>query len=339
MRRMLLPLGSATLWFLFGVVNLTLADTTTYVYKGQWGGKGTGNGQFEYGISVATGPSGYVYVTDSANSRIQYFAPAGSFLGKWGSEGTGDGQFRAASSLAVNSEGNVYINDKNNFRIQYFASSGSFLGKWGSKGTSPGEFNSLAGLAVSFDTGRVYVMDSYWEGELGHHQRIQYFTKTGSYLDGWEFPTSQGDRGYHGMCLGPEDSVYVTVELPPPGMSMVTYYTPTGSKLGGWGAKGGGHGQFLNPGAIHYSSFTDYIYVADNKPPRIQVFTTTGSYITEWGTEGSGNGQFLNAGAITAQLLAPEVYVCDSPNYRIQYFVPDDAAPPTECGGCNSLTE
>lgn len=339
MKRVLVFFGIAALWSVFAVVNLPLADNTNYIYKGKWGTEGTGDGQFNSVNDVATGPSGYVYVSDGDNRRIQYFTPAGSFLGKWGSEGTGDGQFRGLSAIAVNSEGNIYAADSNNWRIQYFTSSGSFLGKWGSKGEGPGEFVSPLGLAASFDTGRVYAMDWYWEAELGNHYRIQYFTKTGSYLGGWEFPPTRDDRGYRSMCLGPNDSIYVTVKIPPPGMSMVTYYTPTGSKLGGWGSKGTGHGQFLNLGSIYYSVFSDYIYVADNNPPRIKVFTTTGSYVTEWGSEGSGDGQFLHVGGIASQLLAPEIYVCDGLNYRVQYFAPDNAAPPPECGGCNSLTE
>ena len=46
---------------------------------------GTGDGQLEYPFDVAVDDSGYVYVTDHDNYRIQKFYSRGNFLAKWGS--------------------------------------------------------------------------------------------------------------------------------------------------------------------------------------------------------------------------------------------------------------
>ena len=45
-----------------------------WVYEGQWGSYGTGNGQFDSPMGVNVAPaSGNVYVADTYNHRVQYF--------------------------------------------------------------------------------------------------------------------------------------------------------------------------------------------------------------------------------------------------------------------------
>ena len=50
-----------------------------------WGSFGSGNGQFESPVGVATDGSGNVYVADTGNNRIQKFDASGTFLTTWGS--------------------------------------------------------------------------------------------------------------------------------------------------------------------------------------------------------------------------------------------------------------
>jgi DNA-binding beta-propeller fold protein YncE len=103
----------------------------SYVYKfdnngnfiTKWGSEGTGDGEFKSpeGITVDSS-SGYVYVADSENSRIQKFDNDGNFITKWGSKGTGDGEFNYPYGITVDSSScYVYIVDSNNHRIQVFA--------------------------------------------------------------------------------------------------------------------------------------------------------------------------------------------------------------------------
>jgi DNA-binding beta-propeller fold protein YncE len=89
---------------------------------------------------IAVDSSGYVYVADIYNYRIQKFDADGNFITKWGSEGTGDGQFYGPNGIAVDSRGNVYVADSYNNRIQKFDSNGNFITKWGSEGTGDSEF-------------------------------------------------------------------------------------------------------------------------------------------------------------------------------------------------------
>jgi uncharacterized repeat protein (TIGR02543 family) len=76
-------------------------------------------------LGIAVDSSGYVYVADSLNDRIQkfYSPPPGLnyvFHAKWGSFGTGDYQFWTAHEVCVDSSGAVYVADFGNNRVQKF---------------------------------------------------------------------------------------------------------------------------------------------------------------------------------------------------------------------------
>ena len=86
----------------------------------KWGSYGSVNGQFNGNEGIAVDSSGYVYVGDIRNSRIQKFTSDGSFVTTWGSEGTGDGEFDEPYGIAVDSSGYVYVSDSYNNRIQKF---------------------------------------------------------------------------------------------------------------------------------------------------------------------------------------------------------------------------
>jgi len=86
-----------------------------------WGEYGSGEGSFNCPIAVAVDTSGYVYVLDYGNDRVQKFAPFGTFVATLGSSGTGNGQFNHPEGIAVDAVGNIYVSDTRNRRIQKFA--------------------------------------------------------------------------------------------------------------------------------------------------------------------------------------------------------------------------
>src|SRR6266849_8319105 len=100
----------------------------------QWGGGGSGDGQFSLANHLTVAPDGTVLVADSNNSRIQRFTNTGTFLAKWGTPGSADGQFAGASGVATDAAGNVYTTDFSNGRVQVFSTAGGFLRKWGTPG-------------------------------------------------------------------------------------------------------------------------------------------------------------------------------------------------------------
>ncbi|MGQ9870601.1 6-bladed beta-propeller [Leptodesmis sp.] len=57
----------------------------------QWGSCGVGDGQFQEPSGIAIDGSGYVYVSDTYNNRIQKFDADGNFLGLWTQWGDASG--------------------------------------------------------------------------------------------------------------------------------------------------------------------------------------------------------------------------------------------------------
>ncbi len=155
--------------FQFIAVLAASSAFAAWVYEGQWGTRGSGNGQFDFPLGVAV-TTGKVYVADVYNNRVQYFTATGAYLGQWGSPGSGNGQFRFPFGVAVGPEGKVFVVDKGNCRIQYFTATGAYLGGWGSDGKGKGQFNVPYGVCVNVSGSRVYASD------LGY-ERIQYFKR------------------------------------------------------------------------------------------------------------------------------------------------------------------
>jgi YD repeat-containing protein len=94
-------------------------------YEGQFGKEGSGksgsgaSAEFKEprGIAVESG-TGYLYVVDAGNNRIQEFSSAGNLIAKFGSAGSGAGQLSEAKGVAVSSFGGVYVADYNNNRME-----------------------------------------------------------------------------------------------------------------------------------------------------------------------------------------------------------------------------
>jgi sugar lactone lactonase YvrE len=321
----------------------------TYEFVTKWGSAGTGDGQFGalgmlFPLGVAVDSSGYIYVTDSLNHRIQKFTSTGTFVTKWGSGGTGDGQFYYPYGIAVDSSGYVYVTDQNNNRIQKFDSSGTFLGWWGRDnagftgwhgpgsgrigllGSGDGDFDHPYGITVD-SSGYVYVVDT-------GNNRIQKFSSTGSFVTKWG-SVGSGDGQFDGLWGIAVDS-YGYVYVVDAGNNRIQKFDSSGTFLGWWGRDnagftgwhgpgsgriglpGSGDGGLYWPQGIAVDS-SGYVYVVDANNCRIQKFTSSGSFVTKWGSAGNENGQFIYPDGIAVD-SSGYVYVTDRLNYRIQKF-------------------
>ncbi len=218
-------------------------------FKSVWGGRGTGNGQFERPWGIAVGPGGKVYVADHDNNRVQYFTPDGSFLGKWGQFGRENGELIRPCGITSAPDGTVYVADEGNERIQRFTANGSFLGKWGRIGYGPGEFYYPYDVAFSVSGNRVYVVDG------STNQDVQYFTPSGSFLGRWDLPFEEPRY----LTVSPTGPVFLTETAG----HRVWFYSRSGSLLGRWGSEGWGPGQFDYPTGLAVSVTGARIYITD----------------------------------------------------------------------------
>jgi tripartite motif-containing protein 71 len=220
-----------------------------------WGGFGIGKGYFNDPRGIAADYSGYVYVADTNNERIQKFqitdpCPIGSqlvvpgvcFVKEWGSHGSGIGQFKGPWDVDVDYKGYVYVADLNNHRIQKFQLTSfclpgrplvvpgvCFVKEWGSHGLGFGQFDNPYGVAVDFNSS-VFVTDTF-------HPRIEMFQLIN------RCPGGTTTQVVHGVCLSDE-------------------FGPFGVSLG----------QTLWPHGLDVDSSGSMVFVADTFNNRIQIF-------------------------------------------------------------------
>lgn len=251
--------------------NIKVYDVATGTVLRTIGSYGSGDGMLNNPKGVAFDGSGYLYVVDSGNSRIEKFDRSGGYLNQFGVQGSGDGQFDEPSAIAIDASDHIFIADSYNNRIQKFDANGTYLSQFGTTGNGNGQFDSPSDIAL--DTfGNIYVVDQ-------NNYRIQKFNAQGSYLDQFGsqdtacdgsatstfcYPTAIVVDWVGNVYVGDEDG-YVK-KFDPSGMYL--------SKFGGMGSDGGAAQSEL--GGYESGLALDAhgtIYVADTENSRISIWS------------------------------------------------------------------
>ncbi|WP_424358551.1 OmpL47-type beta-barrel domain-containing protein [Methanocella sp. MCL-LM] len=278
------------------------------VNNGTFGTRGWENGQLMYPFGITINSTGYIYVTDTNNGRVQVFDSNGNYLDEFGTYGTGDSQFLNALGVAVNSTGRAYVVDADSHSVKVFDSNGNYLTKIGTNGTGYDRFRHPIGIAIN-STDYVYVADT-------SSSRILVFDSSGSYVNQFgAFGLGEGQFYMpYEVAINSTGHVYVVDTF----NRRVQVFDSDGNYLTRFGAFGTGDGQFKFPIDIAINS-TGHVYVADTDNDRVQVFDCNGHYLTRFGTPGTGDGQFDTPTGIVAD-CRDNVYVVDSNNHRVQVF-------------------
>jgi len=289
------------------------------VYASQFGKAGSGTGQFSTPNGIAVDSSGFIWVVDSGNNRLEKFTSAGVFSAAYGTAGSGNNQFSNPTDIAINpTSKEIYVTDTGNNRIEQFTSAGAFVKTFGTPGSGAGQLKSPTGLTID-SSGNVWVADT------GNH-RIEKFSSSGSYLTAM---TGSGLLSTPRGVAVSGSTVYV---------SEATYdvvfklSTTSGEVVGciceGETKAGSGNGEFNEPGDIAIDS-SGRVYVSDGKNNRFQIFSSAGVFVKAHGTVGVGGGQFTEPTGISVD-SGGNAFIADHAN-RVQKWEPDtkQTSPPT----------
>lgn len=290
----------------------------------EWGGPGSGDGQFNIPRSVVQDSRGNYYVSDELNHRIQKFDSSGTYLTSHGSYGSGNGQFAVQQGLSIDAQDRLYVADTYNSRIQVFQTypSWSYLTSFGTYGVynpynylsfQPGIFNHPRGVYVEKSTGRVAVTDS-------SNNRVMVYN---GYSSGFSFYQSQ--NGYLGMSL-PTHAILVSNKLVVlDSHSRIMRYNSTFNNtnlFSEYGTYRWYSDELSNPQSLCVDQSTGNVYVSDSFNHRINKYDASGDLLTSYGGVGGpyGYGTALGYFLYPKQVAADsygDLYVADYGNNRV----------------------
>ncbi len=301
----------------YKITNPRVASDYGYLFTIGSTTSGSDNDHFKYPFGVAVNASGYVYVVDQSNQRVQVFNCAGIYQYTIGiGWGTGNYQFMNPWGAAINGSGCLFVADMTNDRIQVFDTIGIYQFTIGDEGgTGNYLFNNPTGVAVN-QTGHIYVADS------GYH-RVGVYDKAGIFL----YNITGSGVNQLGPCYGVAVNSTGHVFVADQDNCSVRVFDNAGNfQHTICGSSGSGNYQLLVPQGVAVNG-SDYLFVADTWNHRVQVFNPGGIYqYTICGNGGgSANNQFRFPRSVAVNSTGG-IYVADAYNNRTQVFI----LPPSE---------
>lgn len=290
------------------------ASFTTKGFELSFGETGSGNGQLSVPYGVAVDSKGNVWVTDTANNRVEMFNAEGEYVSQFGKEGSGNGEFNEPKGIAVDQSDHLWVVDSGNARVQEFNAEGGYVSQFGKEGTGNGEFKSPSGITL-VESGNVFVADT-------GNNRVQKFNSSGKLL------VIIGKEGGGDGDLKAPQSVAIYgggIWVADTGNNRIEKFNVTTfNYVSKFGTTGSGEGQFEGPTSI-VTDFQERFWIADTGNNRIVKVNKLGAWLDELGEEGSGSGQFDEPHGI-APAAGQKLYVVDSGNDRVErWFVKAEA--------------
>lgn len=271
----------------------------------EWGGTGTGDGQFDGLAGIAVNFS-YVIAADSNNHRVQRFGHDGHFFNAWGAPGSGPGEFAFPSDVGIDGNDEIYVADTMNHRVQKFDRYGTFLLAWGGRGSANGAFVAPQGIdAIPGDPSTIVLV-----ADTGNH-RVQMFTGSGTFRTKWGVP-----GGSDGEFQAPRDVTAFgrtfDVAVADTGNRRVQLFDLVGFQLDAVFLAAWPAGDTPASIAVGAHNNGTVLYVADEANDRVYQFDPTGTMLNSWPVAGRPRGVYWGGG--------DEVFVANAATNTIQVF-------------------
>lgn len=266
----------------------------TWTFERQWGGVGTGNGQFSTLSSIACSADGSkVYAGDDFNNRVQQFDSSGNYVTTFDTNKNHDVQSIAVSRTS----GDVFTAANTQWQVQRFQADGTFVGAAGSHGTGAGQFQGVEWVSVSPD-GTVVLVGDFDISPL----RVQAFTNVPVYSSLWKSNAS-------GFDFAPDGTVWYVNSV----SGHLVHAQSDGTTITDFGT---------NSWIFKIDDAATYrLYVPDPNsatPGFINVVDQTLSTVEVVGSAGSGMGTFAKVADIAVRNNI--MYVADEDNHVVQKF-------------------
>jgi len=222
-------------------------------YITQFGGTGSGNGQFGGEMDgIAFDPATqHVLVTDRNNNRVQVFNANGGYLSQF--------------PVLASPRGILFRTAANDILV---SADSAGVSVYNSGGNGTGTFTSPAlvgGFLASASNGDVLVT------QFGGNSGVARFNSSGTYLNSF-------GAGHFlcpaGMAADPISGDIVAVNTCGP--DNVQVFDAGGTYLGQFGGHGSAVGQFDNPAGAAFDPVSGHVLVTDCNNHRIQEFTSCG---------------------------------------------------------------
>lgn len=267
-------------------------------------GAGGGNSAAAGGGLAVSG--NFLFVSDSANDRVQRFTLDGSQA----SVIVPPGFLANPRGLAVRGT-RVVVADDQNHRLAVFDTGGKFLRTVGKgPGVNPKQLNFPFGVAVD-GAGRVFVADDMNQRVVryGPKPKYKYTARWGSY------GTGPGKLAFpRAIAVDAAGLVYVTNT----GNDRIDVFNRSGVLQRSFGASGRATGQFDTPIGIA-SDASGIRAVADSINGRIQLLQPSGQIATVWGSPAPGPTIILRPVAVAFDAVG-NAYVLDQRRSKIFVF-------------------
>jgi YD repeat-containing protein len=285
----------------------------TGTFLRQWGGVGTGTGQFQNIVGIAVG-GGNVYVAEP--TRIEQFTSTGAFVRQIT---TGQSQISGLKAVSTDPSGRLWTLEQleSKVRLQTFSAEGVYSTFY--------EINVGASASAVFEPAALAVdaSSNVWVADTGNNRVVEFRTSKvsppGRHISSILTVGSAGAGAGQfnrpqGIALDPSGNVWVADT----GNNRLEEFNSGGTFVRSTGSSGGNNLQFSQPLAIATDP-SGNLWVADTRNDRVEKLTSAGAYSLQAGGAGSAGGNLARpVGAATDS--AGNVYVADAGHDRVQEF-------------------